>query len=349
MKKQICLFVVVLLSCLCSAAAVSEVDTPLDYPFTAVVDNLELRESPDIESKVLGTLPTSVKLHYRKHEKSRAWILVDDTKRNIHGWVLCDGGYFGNTMEQDYEFYASTVDYTKIQLGYNPHIYDEESDSDIDNAIRQKYQRQYASERSSFENILIYIILILTGISALTAWMPVLPQPLKDNALWYLSALGVAEIILAINYPVFHTFSEKTYLNMYLVAAVQIFAMLMARNHKQWKPRFGRYVSIAGMIAVGIASIATSGASLVLGSLIGGVLNILIGIIICIAIYAFFKDGLDSPKSSRRGNDENDTKQDYSCSTCDYLRDAVLGGDAEYCRFGHQTTNYDCPYHSKHR
>lgn len=349
MKKQIFLFVVALFSCLYSAGAVADVSTPLDYPFTAVVDNLELRETPDIDNKVIGTVPAGVKLHFKKHGQSRAWILIDDTKQGVRGWALCSGGYFGDTMEQDYDFYASTLDYTKIQLGLNPHIYDEESDcEDNDAAIKQKYQRHYASERSTAENVLIYIIIILTGISALTAWMPVLPQPLKNNALWYLTALGIAEIILAIDYPVFHTFSEKTYLNMYLVAAIQLFAMMMTRTQKKWRPRFGRYVSIAGMIAVGISSIATSGVSLVIGSLIGGVLNVLIGIIVCIAIYAFFKDGLDSPRGSRGGNDDG-KKQDYSCSTCSYLCDEVLGGEAEYCQFGHHVRESDCPWHSSRR
>lgn len=340
MKTKLILIILFVLTSIAAFAGLNVPDTELGSPFTAVVDGLEIREDAALDAKVTGTLPVGKHLNFREHPTSDAWVFIDDSDAGIRGWVLSSGGYFGKERETDDDtWYADNLAYAKEQLALNPGVYDR-ADYSADCGAEET-GRPRISPESTYSKILKWLIFALIALSALTAWMPVLPQPLKNNSLKYLSGAGVVEILYAINYTAFNSYSDNDVFEMFILGGVQIFAMLMSRTYKNLEPKAGYYISAAGMVAVLISIFCTRGVGFVLGSLLGGILNLAVGAVVLIVIYAFFKDGIGSSGGSRSGSDSSSdsASQSRSCSRCRHYRWNLT------CPYSDNPNPYDCQHY----
>ncbi len=342
--------------------------TPLGWPFTAVVKDLKLYDSASIEGKVIGTVPPEVELAFRESEESEHWIYIDDGDRGVHGWCLDWGGFYGDSSNRDPDVsaYQNTLDYAYVTLGHNPKAYqrddsavcdyDEEADETaaepgspvdagyddaLDNAVASKASgRKYTSE-SGWDRFMKWVIIILIGIGVVTAWFPVLPEPFKDNAYWYLAAAGVAEIIYSLHWSVYASYGSNQLFSMFILGLVQILGLLFAR-HSSPAPRWCRWVSVAGMTTVAITVTLVNGIGTILSSIVGGILNLVVGCVVLTVIYAFFKDGIDD--SGRRSSDSSsgDTPKrngtfDGCCDNC-----ALWNSNTRRCgRYGNITSPND--------
>ena len=342
--------------------------TPLGWPFTAVVKDLKLYDSASIEGKVIGTVPPEVELAFRESDESLHWIYIDDADHRVHGWCLDWGGFYGDSSNRDPDVsaYQNTLDYAYVTLGHNPKAYqrddssvcdyDEEADEAaaeagsaadadyddaLDKAVASKASgRKYSSE-NGWDKFMKWVIIILIGIGVLTAWFPVLPEPFKDNAYWYLAAAGVAEIIYSLHWFVYASYGSNQLFSMFILGLVQILGLLFAR-HSSPAPRWCRWVSVAGMTTVAITVTLVNGIGTILSSIVGGILNLVVGCVVLTVIYAFFKDGIDD--SGRRSSDSSsgDTPKrngtfDGCCDNC-----ALWNSNTRRCgRYGNITSPND--------
>lgn len=368
--KRVILSVLALVASLIAAFAVETgcPSTPLGWPFTAVVKDLKLYDSASIEGKVIGTVPPEVELAFRESEESEHWIYIDDGDRGVHGWCLDWGGFYGDDSNRDPDVsaYQNTLDYAYVTLGHNPKAYqrddsavcdyDEEADETaaepgspvdagyddaLDKAVASKASgRKYTSE-SGWDRFMKWVIIILIGIGVVTAWFPVLPEPFKDNAYWYLAAAGVAEIIYSLHWSVYASYGSNQLFSMFILGLVQILGLLFAR-HSSPAPRWCRWVSVAGMATVAITVTLVNGIGTILSSIVGGILNLVVGCVVLTVIYAFFKDGIDD--SGRRSSDSSsgDTPKrngtfDGCCDNC-----ALWNSNTRRCgRYGNITSPND--------
>lgn len=368
--KRVILSVLALAASLIAAFAVETgcPATPLGWPFTAVVKDLKLYDSASIEGKVIGTVPPEVELAFRESDESLHWIYIDDADHRVHGWCLDWGGFYGDSSNRDPDVsaYQNTLDYAYVTLGHNPKAYqrddsavcdyDEEADETaaepgspvdagyddaLDNAVASKASgRKYTSE-SGWDRFMKWVIIILIGIGVVTAWFPVLPEPFKDNAYWYLAAAGVAEIIYSLHWSVYASYGSNQLFSMFILGLVQILGLLFAR-HSSPAPRWCRWVSVAGMTTVAITVTLVNGIGTILSSIVGGILNLVVGCVVLTVIYAFFKDGIDD--SGRRSSDSSsgDTPKrngtfDGCCDNC-----ALWNSNTRRCgRYGNITSPND--------
>lgn len=335
--------------------------TPLEHPFTAVVKNLKLYDSASINGKVIGTVPAEVELSFRESDESEHWIYIDDADHSIHGWCLDWGGFYGDKSNRDPDtsVYQDELDYAYTTLGYNPKAYqregsaicdyDEEADGAVDagydNAIdkavtSKKARKGYASE-SDWDRFMKWVVIILVVIGTVTAWCPVLPRPFKGNTYWFLAATGVAEIIYSIHYSVFATYGSNQLFSMFILGLVQILGLLFARRIK-CKPRWGAWVSVAGMATAFTTAVLVNGIGSILASIAGGILNIVIGCVVLTVIYAFFKDGFDDSgrRPSSAGSDDTPKRNGTSDGCCDNC--ALWNSSTRRCgRYGNITSPND--------
>lgn len=314
--------------------------TPLGWPFTAVVKDLKLHEAASIDGKVIGTVPTDVELSFRESEEAEHWIYIDDNDRRIHGWCLDWGGYYGDKSNRDPDEsnYKSALDYAYTTLRHNPKAYQREDDAvcdydeaaDAGSSVDASYDdaldkaaasktsgRKYWSE-NGWDIFMKWVIIILVGIGLLTAWMPVLPQPFKNNAYRYLAAAGVAEIVYSLHYSVYASYGSNQLFNMFLLGLVQILALLFARSEK-CVSRWGAWVSVVGMATALTVVIIVQGIGNILASIAGSILNIIVGAVVLTLVYAIFKDH-DSGTSSSGGGADSPKKHngtfDGCCDNC---------------------------------
>lgn len=342
--------------------------TPLGWPFTAVVKDLKLYDSASIDGKTIGTVPSEVELAFRESEESEHWIYIDDGDRGVHGWCLDWGGFYGDDSNRDPDVsaYQNALDYAYVTLGHNPKAYqrddsavcdyDEEADETaaepgssvdagyddaLDKAVASKASgRKYSSE-NGWDRFMKWVIIILVGIGLLTAWCPVLPQPFKGNAYRYLAAAGVAEIIYSLHWSVYASYGSNQLFSMFILGLVQILALLFAR-HSSSVSRWGGWVSAAGMATVAITVTLVNGIGTILSSIVGGILNLVVGCVVLTVIYAFFKDGIND--SGRRSSDSSsgDTPKrngtfDGCCDNC-----ALWNSNTRRCgRYGNITSPND--------
>lgn len=368
--KRVILSVLALAASLIAAFAVETgcPATPLGWPFTAVVKDLKLYDSASIDGKTIGTVPPEVELAFRESEESEHWIYIDDGDRGVHGWCLDWGGFYGDDSNRDPDVsaYQNALDYAYVTLGHNPKAYqrddssvcdyDEEADETaaepgspvdagyddaLDNAVASKASgRKYTSE-SGWDRFMKWVIIILIGIGVVIAWFPVLPEPFKDNAYWYLAAAGVAEIIYSLHWSVYASYGSNQLFSMFILGLVQILGLLFAR-HSSPAPRWCRWVSVAGMTTVAITVTLVNGIGTILSSIVGGILNLVVGCVVLTVIYAFFKDGIDD--SGRRSSDSSsgDTPKrngtfDGCCDNC-----ALWNSNTRRCgRYGNITSPND--------
>lgn len=368
--KRVILSVLALAASLIAAFAVETgcPATPLGWPFTAVVKDLKLYDSASIDGKTIGTVPPEVELAFRESEESEHWIYIDDGDRGVHGWCLDWGGFYGDDSNRDPDVsaYQNALDYAYVTLGHNPKAYqrddsavcdyDEEADEAaadagssvdagyddaLDKAVASKASgRKYSSE-NGWDSFMKWVIIILIGIGVLTAWFPVLPEPFKDNAYWYLAAAGVAEIIYSLHWSVYASYGSNQLFSMFILGLVQILGLLFAR-HSSPAPRWCRWVSVAGMATVAITVTLVNGIGTILSSIVGGILNLVVGCVVLTVVYAFFKDGIDD--SGRRSSDSSsgDTPKrngtfDGCCDNC-----ALWNSSTRRCgRYGNITSPND--------
>lgn len=362
--KRVILSVLVLAVSVVAALAVETgcPPTPLGWPFTAVVKDLKLYDSASIDGKVIGTVPPDVELAFRESEESLHWIYIDDMDRRVHGWCLDWGGFYGDSSNRDPDVstYQAPLDYAYVTLGYNPKAYqrddsavcdyDEEADdaaaeagSSVDagyddalgNAVASKASgRKYTSE-NGWDRFMKWMIIILIGVGVLTAWFPVLPEPFKDNAYWYLAAAGVAEIIYSLHWSVYASYGSNQLFRMFILGLVQILGLLFAR-HSSPAPRWCRWISVAGMATVVITATIVNGIGTILSSIVGGILNLVVGCVVLTVIYAFFKDGIGgSGGRSSAGEADSPRKHD---GTFDGCCDNCLFWDEDTRRCSHSGT-----------
>lgn len=319
--------------------------TPLSRPFTAVAKNMSIYKSTSIEGKVIGTIPTEVELSFRESNEYEHWIYIDDTKHNVHGWVLDYGGYYGDKTNRDPDnsAYQNALDYACTTLGYNPEAFKRQgyASTTCDNGETHVY-----SSETTWDKFLKWVIIILIGLGLLTAWMPVLPWPLKNNSFWYLAAAGVAEIIYSLHYTVFHSYGDNSLFSLFVTGLVQALALLFAFRIGRSRPEWGGWLSMAGMTTVLITISCVRGIGTMLASIAGGILNILIGCVVLVVIYAFIKD--DDKSSGRSSSEDSERKEDYSCDTCHYYKNPGLSAGERYCSRGFNGgCETNCTYHSK--
>lgn len=368
--KRVILSVLALAASLIAAFAVETgcPATPLGWPFTAVVKDLKLYDSASIEGKVIGTVPPEVELAFRESDESLHWIYIDDADHRVHGWCLDWGGFYGDDSNRDPDVsaYQNALDYAYVTLGHNPKAYqrddsavcdyDEEADETaaepgspvdagyddaLDNAVASKASgRKYTSE-SGWDRFMKWVIIILIGIGVVTAWFPVLPEPFKDNAYWYLAAAGVAEIIYSLHWSVYASYGSNQLFSMFILGLVQILGLLFAR-HSSPAPRWCRWVSVAGMTTVAITVTLVNGIGTILSSIVGGILNLVVGCVVLTVIYAIFKDKDDnSGARSSAGEDASAPKRngtfDGCCDNC-----ALWNSSTRRCgRYGNITSPND--------
>ena len=336
--------------------------TPLGWPFTAVVKDLKLYDSASIEGKVIGTVPPEVELAFRESDESLHWIYIDDADHRVHGWCLDWGGFYGDSSNRDPDVsaYQNSLDYAYVTLGHNPKAYqrddsavcdyDEEADEAaaeaespvdagyddaLDNAVASKASgRKYTSE-SGWDRFMKWVIIILIGIGVVIAWFPVLPEPFKDNAYWYLAAAGVAEIIYSLHWSVYASYGSNQLFSMFILGLVQILGLLFGVLIAMLLA-----VSVAGMTTVAITVTLVNGIGTILSSIVGGILNLVVGCVVLTVIYAFFKDGIDgsgSSDSSSGGTPKRNGTFDGCCDNC-----ALWNSSTRRCgRYGNITSPND--------
>ncbi len=346
--KRVILSVLALAASLIAAFAVETgcPATPLGWPFTAVVKDLKLYDSASIDGKTIGTVPPEVELAFRESEESEHWIYIDDGDRGVHGWCLDWGGFYGDDSNRDPDVsaYQNALDYAYVTLGHNPKAYQRDDsavcdydgeadeaaadagssvdagyDDALDKAVASKASvRKYSSE-NGWDRFMKWVIIILVGIGLLTAWCPVLPQPFKGNAYRYLAAAGVAEIIYSLHWSVYASYGSNQLFSMFILGLVQILALLFAR-HSSSVSRWGGWVSAAGMVTALVTATIVNGIGTILSSIVGGILNLVVGCVVLTVIYAFFKDGIDGSGSSDSSSDGDTPKRngtfDGCCDNC---------------------------------
>lgn len=342
MKNRIILIIAAIIAIITATSSIKAPEGVLGYPFTPVVEGLELREDASLDAKIVGKLPLGRKYSFREHGRSDAWIFIDDYDTGIQGWVLSAGGYLGDNPDTtDPEYYASALDFSTEQLRKDPHSQDrnagedvyEDYDSNLDKAISAKLRKDkdniggISGASSVIGKILKWTILLL--ILLVFAGRFFVSKALKYNVGRFLALAGVAEVLYALNYPVFNTFSRNSFFSMFLLGLVQILFTVILRQNRI-RPKWNTAASIIGMAAVLTSAVLTCGAGKVFGSILGGILNIIIGVVVVIAIYGTFKDGFESggSKSASSSGSGGSGRTTRSCSSC-----------------RHMNWNLKCPFH----
>lgn len=356
MKNRIILIIAAIIAIITATSSIKAPEGVLGYPFTPVVEGLELREDASLDAKIVGKLPLGRKYCFREHGQSDAWIFIDDYDTGIQGWILSDGGYLGDNPDTtDPEYYESALSLTIKQLREDPHSHDRDTndegysdyedngisnapvdkstDSDLDKAISAKLRKDkgniggISGASSVIGKILEWTILLL--ILLVFAGRFFVSKALKYNVGRFLALAGVAEVLYALNYPVFNTFSRNSFFSMFLLGLVQILFTVILRQNRI-RPKWNTAASIIGMAAVLTSAVLTCGAGKVFGSILGGILNIIIGVVVVIAIYGTFKDGFESggSKSASSSGSGGSGRTTRSCSSC-----------------RHMNWNLKCPFH----
>lgn len=323
-------------------------DTPLRRDFTPMATEMYVYESASIDSKKIKLVPTGRRIPYRAHPTNEVWIYIDDDKSDTHGWAISSGGYFDGYVESSPEDAQAALDYAIRNLEYNSDFgkISEDYDKGIDEAISGQRNFSPTPPGEGFLKWMIIISVLLT--------FYVLAMALSNSWLRFgsfaLLATSVLELIYSLLPDVYKSFSDNALFGLFLIFLLQIGAYLVAfkkvRIIKNSYPpaRLLTFISMAIFALCSAIAIFQVGIAAILAAAVGGVINILVGIVVIIAVYGLCRDGFSSKGGASDSSDGN-RRKNTGCDTCRWYRNPGLAAEDRYCHFGYPHCHNGCSYH----
>ncbi|MGN1233407.1 MAG: hypothetical protein ACI4UJ_08195 [Candidatus Cryptobacteroides sp.] len=209
-------------------------------------------------------------------------------------------------------------------------------DEELDEAISSKIFSGSAS--TGLRKLLKWLIIIGTVLLFYGYAMSIPEKKTLKKPVWrkILLALAGLDLFYVLLPGAFSNFGSSSIFDLELLVAVQCVIVYLMFKHDR-NNRKAVMLFIAVILFGAVVCISKVGIKGVFTSLIGGLINLAVGVVVLIALYGIYNDGFDSSGSSPDSDDdeprERNTAFDRCCSNCVFMSDSSL-----FCtKFNHPT------------
>ncbi|MGM9741251.1 MAG: hypothetical protein ACI3ZP_11665 [Candidatus Cryptobacteroides sp.] len=184
--------------------------------------------------------------------------------------------------------------------------------------------------------IIIGTVLLFLGYAMSIPEKKTLKKPVWRKILVALAGLDLLYVLLP---GAFSNFGSSSIFDLEILVAVQCLAVYLMFKHDR-NNRKAVMLFIAVVLFGAVVCISKVGIKGIFTSLIGGLLNLAVGVVVLIALYGIYNDGFDSSGSSSDSGDEEPRKRnttDPGCFNC-----AFRSSSSQLCtKFNHPTNSTD--------
>lgn len=203
-------------------------------------------------------------------------------------------------------------------------------DEDLDEAISSKIfsgSAMSGSAPTGLRKLLKWLIIIGTVLLFYGYAMSIPVKKTLKKPVWrkILVALAGFDLLYVLLPGAFSNFGRSSIFGLELLAAVQCVIVYLMFKHDR-NNRKAVLLFIAVILFGAVVCISAVGIKGIFTSLIGGLINLAVGVVVLIALYGIYNDGFDSSGSSSASDDEEPRKRntatDRCCYNCVYMSDS---------------------------
>lgn len=212
-------------------------------------------------------------------------------------------------------------------------------DEDLDEAISSKIFS--GSAPTGLRKLLKWLIIIGTVLLFYGYAMSIPVKKTLKKPVWrkILVALAGLDLLYVLLPGAFSNFGSSSIFDLEILVAVQCVIVYLMFKHDR-NNRKAVLLFIAVILFGAVVCISTVGIKGIFTSLIGGLINLAVGVVVLIALYGIYNDGFDSSGSSSDSGDEEPRKRnttDACCGNC-----VFMSSSSQFC------TKFNSPTHSTH-
>ena len=159
-------------------------------------------------------------------------------------------------------------------------------------------------------------------------------------------ALAGLDLLYVLLPGAFSNFGRSSIFDLELLVAVQCIIVYLMFKHDR-NNRKAIMLFIAVVLFGAVVCISTVGIKGIFTSLIGGLINLAVGVVVLIALYGIYNDGFDSSGSSSTSDDDEPRERNTATDPCCYNCVFMSGSPAFCTKFSRFTSLTDnCGSHS---
>ena len=197
-------------------------------------------------------------------------------------------------------------------------------DEDLDEAISSKIFS--GSAPTGLRKLLKWLIIIGTVLLFYGYAMSIPVKKTLKKPVWrkILVALAGLDLLYVLLPGAFSNFGSSSIFDLEILVAVQCVIVYLMFKHDR-NNRKAVMLFIAVILFGAVVCISTVGIKGIFTSLIGGLINLAVGVVVLIALYGIYNDGFDSSGSSPDSDDDEPRKRnttDACCSNCVFMSDS---------------------------
>ena len=198
-------------------------------------------------------------------------------------------------------------------------------DEDLDEAISSKIFS--GSAPTGLRKLLKWLIIIGTVLLFFGYGMSIPEKKTLKKSVWrkILVALAGLDLLYVLLPGAFSNLGRSSIFDMEILVAVQcIIVYLMFKHDRNNRKAVMSFIAVVLFGAV--VCISKVGIKVIFSSLIGGLINLAVGVVVLIALYGIFNDGFDSSGSSSDSDEDEKSRKrnpafDPCCNNCVYMSD----------------------------
>lgn len=188
-------------------------------------------------------------------------------------------------------------------------------DEELDKAISSKIFS--GSSPAGLRKLLKWLIIIGTVLLFYGYAMSIPVKKTLKKPVWrkILVALVGLDLLYVLLPGAFSNFGSSSIFDLEILVAVQCVIVYLMFKHDR-NNRKAVLLFIAVILFGAVVCISTVGIKGIFTSLIGGLINLAVGVVVLIALYGIYNDGFDSSGSSSDSGDEEPRKRDTAFDPC---------------------------------